>query len=140
VVIFSGTAYYGNEYTYIPSGSVYAPPGDVGEYFITEGRIQPSWVLRVGNKEKFHLSTQYLSNVPILSGGGIGDFGFGFGSTDSRNLTWLGTSVGPYQNFGLCIKQNIQVSDNMDILLRGRAGMIESNFEGGISAGLRINL
>lgn len=140
VAIFSGKAYSGNEYTYIPSGSVYTPPGNVGEYFILEGRIQPSWVLRIGNREKFHFSTQYLSNVPILSGGGIGDFGFGFGSTDSRNITWVGTSVGPYQNFGLCLKQNIQVSDNMDILLRGRVGVIEDNFEGGISAGLRINL
>lgn len=135
VAIFTRDANSAYASTYIPN-----IPGRVDEYLINEGSVQPSWVIRIGNKEKFHFSTQYLSNVPILSGGGIGDMGLGFGSTDSRNLTWVGASIGPFQNIGLSIKQTIQVSDNIDILLRGRAGVIESNFEGAISAGLRINI
>ena len=72
---------------------------------IRGGNVYPTWLLRNVNKEKFHFSTQYLSNVPIFSGGGMADLGFGFGSTENRNLTWIGISWGPYQNAGLSIKQ-----------------------------------
>jgi hypothetical protein len=123
-VFLSGRNYYGN----------------IDEYFINDGTVQPSWFMRIGNKEKFHFSTQYLSNVPLISGGGMADAGFGFGSTETRNLTWVGLSFGPFQNLGFSVKQNIQVTDNLDILIRGRIGTIESNFEGGISAGVRFNI
>ena len=121
----------------LSQNSVY---GHSNKYFFGESSIQPSWFLRIGNREKFHFSTEYFSNVPIFSGGGIADMGFGFGSEETRNLTWVGASLGPYQNLGVTIRQNIQVTDNMDILLRGRVGMIESEFEGGVSAGIRFNL
>ena len=103
------------------------------------GNTQPTWFLRIGNKAKFHFSTEYLSNTPLFSGGGIGDIGFGFGSTESRNLTWIGASVGPYQKLGIALKQDIEASQRFDILLRGRAGSAENNFEGAFSAGIRFN-
>jgi len=114
--------------------------GSVCGELITSGNLRPSWLLRIGNREKFHFSTQYLSNVPIFSGGGIADAGFGFGGQENRNLTWVGVSFGPFQNPGLSIKLNLQIAENYDVLLRGRAGMIEGEFEGGVSAGLRLNL
>lgn len=110
---------------------------NVQELFLSNGKVQISGLLRIGNKERFHFSTQYLSNVPLLSGGGMANAGFGFGNPETRTLTWVGLSLGPFQNLGLSVKQNIQVTDNMDILIRGRIGNIESNFEGGISAGVR---
>lgn len=114
--------------------------GNVWGNLINTGKLQPTWLLRIGNREKFHFSTQYLSNVPIFSGGGMADAGFGFGGQENRNLTWVGASFGPFQNLGFSIKQNLQIAEKFDLLLRGRAGMIEGEFEGGVSAGLRLNL
>jgi len=104
-----------------------------------ERKILPTGRLRLGNIQGFHFSTQLLSNVPIFSGGGVFDMGFGFGSNKSRTLTWLGLSWLPYQNAGLAFKQTIDVSENFDILIKGRIGQIESNLEGSISAGARYN-
>jgi hypothetical protein len=132
-----------NKYIAVNFGAVFLSEGknwNVSEIFFNDGPVQPSWLLRIGNKEKVHFSTQYLSNVPLLSGGGMADAGLGFGSTETRNLTWVGLSFGPFQNLGLSVKQNIQVTDNVDILIRGRIGTIESNFEGGISAGVSFIL
>ena len=118
----------------------YEGGGGVSKYFISEGKVQPSWFLRIGNEENIFFSTEYLSNLPLLSGGGMLDAGLGFGSTESRKLTWLGASIGPFQHLGLVLKQNIQITDDIDILLKGRVGIIESAFEGGISGGVRLNL
>lgn len=120
--------------------SVGTMSGNLAKYLLWEGKIHPTWLVRMGSKDGFYFSTQYLSSVPIFSGGGIADAGLGFGSTESRNLTWIGTSFGPYQNLGLSVRQDIQLSDKFDLLLRGRAGIIEDNFEGGLSAGIRIGL
>jgi hypothetical protein len=112
---------------------------NIRDRLINDGTTQLSWLLRIGNRRAFHFSTHYLSNVPIFSGGGMFDMGLGIGSKKSRNITWLGLSVGPYQNAGFALKQNIQVTDNLDILIKGRIGQIESNLEGSISAGARYN-
>ncbi|MBK9097391.1 MAG: hypothetical protein IPM14_04550 [bacterium] len=108
---------------------------NINDYFAMDGKTQFTGLLRIGNKEAFHFSSQYLSNVPLLSGGGMFDMGFGFGSKESRNITWLGLSAGPFQNAGLAVKQNIQIADQFDILLKGRIGQIESNLEGSIAVG-----
>jgi hypothetical protein len=112
---------------------------NINNKLFNDGTVQFSGLLRLGNKRAFHFSTHYLSNVPIFSGGGMFDMGFGFGRRNSRTLTWVGFSVGPFQNLGLGLKQNIQLSDNVDILIKGRAGSNESNLEGSISAGARYN-
>jgi hypothetical protein len=112
---------------------------NINDYFISDGKTQFTALMRIGNRQAFYFSTQYLSNVPLLSGGGMYDMGFGFGSKESRNLTWLGLSAGPFQNAGLALKQDIQITDQFDLLLKGRIGEIESNLEGSISAGARYN-
>lgn len=94
--------------------------------------------IRIGNKRAFHFTAQYLSSTPILSGSML-DMGFGIGSKETRNKTWFGLSLGPFQNIGLSLKQNIQVTDKFDILLKGRIGQIESNLEGSFSGGVRFN-
>ena len=112
---------------------------NIRDALITDGTTQLSWLLRLGNNQAFHFSSHYLSNIPIFSGGGMVDGGIGFGSNQSRNLTWVGLSWAPYQNVGLAIKQNIDVSKNFDIMIKGRIGQIESHLEGSISAGARYN-
>ena len=112
---------------------------NIRDRLINDGTTQFSWLLRLGNNRAFHFSSHYLSNVPILSGGGMIDMGFGVGRRNSRTLTWIGFSSGPFQNLGLVLKQNIQLSDNFDILIKGRIGQIESHLEGSISAGARYN-
>jgi hypothetical protein len=117
----------------------YPLPYSINEKFINEGTTQLTWLLRIGNQRAFHFSSHYLSNVPIFSGGGMFDIGVGFGSKESRNLTWVGLSGGPFQNAGLGVKQTIQVSKHFDILIKGRIGQIESNLEASISAGASYN-
>jgi hypothetical protein len=124
VLWFSNSPTYGNK---------------LNDYLINEGDVQITSDIRIGNKEAFHYTSQYLSSIPLLSGS-IYDMGFGFGSKESRTLTWVGLSVGPFQNAGLSVKQNIQLTKNFDLLLKGRIGQIESNLEGSISAGVRYNL
>jgi hypothetical protein len=133
-VAFNVGFVYFTEDTYNLTGNA----GD--DFLIFDGRLQPSWVIRVGNREKFHYSTQYLGSLPMMSGSGNFDMGFGFGSTASRNLTWAGVSGGPYQGMGLVVKQNLQLSESIDLLLRGRAGTNDKTFEGSIAAGIRMML
>ena len=124
IILFSTTPTYGSS---------------LDEYlFLDNSDLQISGDIRIGNKGTFHFTSQYLSSVPLLSGS-IFDMGCGFGSKESRNLTWIGLSAGPFQNAGLSLKQNLQITDNLDILLIGRIGQIESNLEGSISAGARYN-
>lgn len=112
---------------------------NLDEYlFFYDSNMQITGDIRIGNKKAFHFTSQYLSSVTLLSGS-MFDMGFGFGSKVSRNLTWVGLSAGPFQNAGLAIKQDIEITDQFDILLKGRIGQIESNLEGSISAGARYN-
>lgn len=112
---------------------------NLDKYLILDNsNLQISGDMRIGNAQAFHFTTQYLSSVPLLSGS-MFDMGFGFGSKESRNLTWVGLSDGPFQNTGLALRQNIEITDQFDILLKGRIGQIESNLEGSISAGARYN-
>jgi hypothetical protein len=112
---------------------------NINDYFFSDGKTQFTALMRIGNMQAFHFSTQYLSNVPLLSGGGMFDMGFGFGSKESRNITWVGLSAGPFQNAGITLKQTLQLSDYFDLLIDGRIGQIESNIEGSIAAGTRYN-
>ena len=113
--------------------------GGLDEYLINNNNnIQLSSDIRIGNKQAFHFTSQYLSSVPLLSGS-MFDMGFGFGSKESRNLTWVGLSAGPFQNAGIALRQSIEITDQFDILLKGRIGQIESNLEGSISVGARYN-
>ncbi|MFI5236417.1 MAG: hypothetical protein ACHQLA_00595, partial [Ignavibacteriales bacterium] len=117
----------------------YPEYGNLSEYLINEGSTQMSGLLRIGNEKTFHFTSQYLSNIPLFSGGGMFDIGFGLGSKETRNLTWAGISAGPFQNAGIGFKQHLQLSSNFDLLLKARLGEIESNFEGSFSAGVRYN-
>ncbi len=103
-----------------------------------ESNLQITGEIRIGNKEAFHFTSQYLSGIPLLSGN-IFDMGCGFGSKESRTITWAGLSAGPFQNIGFSLKQNIQITENIDLLLKGRIGQLESNLEGSISAGAKYN-
>ena len=111
---------------------------NLAEYLLDPSSLQITGDIRIGNKEALHFTSQYLSSIPLLTGS-IFDMGFGFGNKESRTITWLGLSFGPFQNPGLSLKQNIQVTDNIDLLLKGRIGQVSSNLEGSISAGARYN-
>lgn len=102
-------------------------------------KTAPTFQMRIGNQRAFHFSSHFLSNVPLLSGGGLIDMGFGFGSKNSRTLTWVGLSAGPFQKIGLGLKQNVELTKNIDLIMKSRVGQNESNFEGSFSAGVGYN-
>jgi len=77
-------------------------PNKLRDFLPEEGNLQITGDIRIGNKEAFHYTAQYLSSMPLLSGS-ILDMGFGFGNKESRTLTWVGLSAGPFQNIGLSI-------------------------------------
>ncbi len=67
------------------------------------------------------------------------DMGLGLEAKNQELFTWVGLSTGPFQNIGIGLKQNIQLSKNFDFLIKGRIGQIESQLEGSISAGALYN-
>ena len=76
---------------------------NLARYLLDPGSLQITGDIRIGDREAFHFTSQYLSSIPLLTGS-IFDMGFGFGNKESRTITWVGLSFGPFQNLGLSLK------------------------------------
>jgi hypothetical protein len=98
-------------------------------------RKLPSGHLRLGSPQ-LYLSAHLLESVPLYSGGGYLNLGFG-GEASRRVSFWLGLGVtGPYDIGGFLIKTNIKVKGNWRLDLAGRLGSSEGISENAFSFGL----
>ena len=102
-------------------------------------RHLPSWHLRIG-KPRFYFSIQMLENVPLYSGGGYINLGFG-GIAGRQTRYWLGLGTsGPYDGTGFVAQTNFKLKGSWYLDLTGRVGASEGSFERAISAGLNYRL
>ncbi len=98
-----------------------------------------SWHLRIGSP-KFYFSTHMFESIPLYSGGGYFNLGFG-GSSGSKTDLWFGLSTtGPYDGAGFLVKTNFKLNRNWYLDLAGRLGISEGNAEHAISVGLNYRL
>lgn len=95
----------------------------------------PSWHLRLGNR-KLYFSIHMLENVPIYSGGGFVNLGFG-GMVGREASCWFGvSSPRPYDALGFLVKTNFKLQGNWHLDLAGRLGQSEGVSESAISLGI----
>ena len=98
-------------------------------------RISVSGHLRVGNIKKVHLIFSFAENTPLISGGGL--FDFGFGHPAGRNLRmFTGLSAGFYDRLGFLHQSRIRLSNMIDTDITFRIGAAGDAFEGSLSGGL----
>lgn len=99
----------------------------------------PSWHLRVGGP-KFYFSIHMLENVPLYSGGGYLNLGFG-GAAGRKTSYWIGLGAsGPYDGTGFVAKTNFYLKKNWYLDLAGRLGGSEGDVEHAIAVGLNYRL
>jgi len=98
-----------------------------------------SWHLRIGSP-KSYTSLSMLECVPLYSGGGYINIGFG-GMAGKKVSYWfgLGTS-GPYDNPGFVAKTNLKLKADWSLDLATRLGRSEGISESAISIGLNYKL
>ena len=95
----------------------------------------PSWHLRLGSR-KLYFSIHMLENVPIYSGGGFVNLGFG-GRAGRNASCWFGvSSPRPYDALGFLAKTNFKLQGNWHLDLAGRLGTSEGISESAVSLGL----
>ncbi len=89
---------------------------ETGYSYSSDGtRMLPSVRLRLGYPDGVHFSTSFADNMPIVSGGGLIDAGFGFPlSTPGSNL-WLGLGALPYEGLGLTLKGDFPISQSFAV-------------------------
>lgn len=91
--------------------------------------------LRIG-PEGHYFSIAFMENVPLYSGGGYADFGFGFRPCASLD-GWAGLSGGgPFDGTGAALKADWWVTRRTSVDLRTRLGYTASQYQNGVSVGL----
>ncbi len=92
--------------------------------------------VRFGNPAKLYLSASVFENLPLYSGGGYLDTGFG-GRPHRRLNLWVGVSGGgPYDAGGVLMKSSLTLSRDLDLGLRARFGSSEGVSENAFSIGV----
>ena len=98
-------------------------------------KISISGHVRAGNIKKVHFIFSFGENTPLISGGGL--FDFGFGHPAGRNLRmFTGLSAGFYDRLGFLHQSRIRLSNRIDTDITFRIGAAGDAFEGSLSGGL----
>jgi hypothetical protein len=123
----------------IGAGPFFAQKTLYGSEGETWGKTLPSGHIRLGTKSAY-ISINMLENVPLYSGGGYLDLGYGVRA--SRNFSfWLGMGTsGPYDYIGFVAKTNLRLKGNLHFDLAGRLGSSEGISENAISMGLNYRM
>ena len=87
--------------------------------------VYPSMSLRLGYLDKWYITTGLYDNLPLISGGGLLDFGIGFHTGLKPNSRWwVGFGIAPFDGAIASLKGDIPLSD--DLLLN-----VKGNFKSG---------
>lgn len=132
------TRYFGLDAGYLIPLNAALPhdlPGSFGHNSERQGL--PSGMLRLGNRDSWFLSSSFANNIPLSTGGGLFDVGFGFSGQRPHSLYWIGVGAGPYDGVALSLKGNFPLSANFILNARAQAANREA-FEYGIALGGKI--
>lgn len=97
----------------------------------------PSVALRLGFEDAWYFSTSYATNVPLNSGGGLYDVGFGFPAGDPLRRIWVGWSFMPYDEGAFSLKGDFPLSERFILATRGQVRLGDA-FEYGLSMGGKV--
>ena len=94
--------------------------------------------IRFGKKDKFHFTAGYCQNMPLFSGGGLGDAGFSFPVSHGASSVWIGLGAIPYDGLVFSFKGDIVLTDHIAFTPRAsfKAG---DAVEYGYALGVRAN-
>lgn len=100
-------------------------------------RTFPTFHLRLGNAAKLHFLGSYAENLPLVSGGGYLNLGFGYPVGRGVRL-YTGASALPYDHIGFLQQADIRLNQQWSVNVAGRYGESAGIFEGSLSAALRF--
>jgi len=97
-------------------------------------KVVPTGRIRLGNPKSGFATIGYGANLPMLTGGGFADFGFG-GNVGKPGMDfWGGLGWGPYSGTVFSAKQNIPLSPNFVLNLNGLINFSQ-HIQFGLAAG-----
>jgi hypothetical protein len=97
-----------------------------------EPKEYPTGHLRIGSRSKRYFSLGVLESVPLYSGGGFFDAGWGFRPAPWADV-WLGGSFGgPYDSPGMLVKLNLRPMRHWSVGANLRRGTVDGSTEHGI--------
>ncbi|HAL55780.1 MAG TPA: hypothetical protein DCP63_04705 [Bacteroidetes bacterium] len=97
--------------------------------------VNPQGALRIGNRDSWFFSMGVFDNVPLVSGGGLIDLGFGFSLDKLRSKLWLGLGGGVFDDPLFVLKGDVAITDQVILNLRGMGGSLS---QGAASVGVSI--
>lgn len=98
-------------------------------------RIDPSFHLRVGARERVYFSAKYMESVPLYAGGGYAELGFGV----HPHRLWdfhVGMGGAPYDGPGFTLEADYRVLPNWAVAGRARLGASGGEAQTGLGLGL----
>ncbi len=116
---------------------------DVGPLWFTdynpkiEMQSIPSISLRLGVSNVFYFSSSFARNMPMFSGGGMFDVGFGFNAGAPGSSLWLGFGALPYDGAVFLGKLETPVSERFILAPRAMVGL-GTGSQFGLSIGGKI--
>ncbi len=104
-----------------------------------EMETSPTFLLRLGPADDLWVSGSYCRNTPLLTGGGILDFGLGFNLGRPKENLWLGLGTIPFDRLGFIGKLELPLWEHFTLAPRGMFGLSEGG-EFGLALGGKITL
>ena len=98
-------------------------------------RIDPSFHLRIGARERVYFSAKYMESVPLYAGGGYIELGFGA----HPHRLWdfhMGIGGAPFDGPGLAFSTDYRALPHWALVGRGRLGSSGGEPQSGIGLGL----
>lgn len=110
-----------------------------GDRFIVESRsVYPTGKIRLGYLDSWYFTTSLLSNVPIVTGGGLFDIGLGFNLGKPHSNLWVGMGVAPYDLPIFSLRGDFPMYEKFLLSLRGGLHTGDGYTEYGVALGSKI--
>ena len=108
------------------------------EPFIHQGGSSdpgPSFHLRIGRRDGVRFELNYMENLPLYSGGGYAELGFGMHPHQKVDFS-LAMSTAPFDGLGLGAEVDYRIRPNWSVLGRARLGSSGGESQSGGALGI----
>ncbi len=100
-----------------------------------EVKVDPSFHLRAGPRDRAYLEIGYMEALPLYSGGGLSSVGVGVHPNRLWDIHAGIVGGGPYDGLGLALGLDRRVQDHYAVSLRTRLGESANETQSGIALG-----